>query len=95
VNATEKAPAPLSGSIQSPGAEIVTRSIYPDGLTVATAVAPEPVPPLKLTVGALVNPLPAFVRVSFDNPQVELSSEAVAAALEPPPPENPTVGADV
>ena len=56
------------------------------------AVAPVPPPPVKVMVGALVYPLPAFVIVAeVTGP----ATVAVAVAPVPPSPVNVTVGAEV
>jgi hypothetical protein len=60
----------------------------------AVAVAPLPLPPLKLTVGTPVNAVPLFVTaIPFTSPSELIV--AVAAAELPPPPLKATVGADV
>ena len=61
--------------------------------TVAVAVAPVPPPPLMVTVGADVYPVPPVV--TLIEASVVGFSDAVAAAPDPPPPEKPTVGGAV
>jgi len=63
------------------------------GGTVAIAIAPDPAPPLIVTVGTEVYPEPAFVRVKL--PTVVGVMDALAVAFLPPPPDMPTVGAEV
>ncbi len=64
---------------------------YP-GRYVATAAAPEPPPPLKLTVGLEVYPDPPFVSSRAVTLPARL---AVAVAPVPPPPVKLTAGAEV
>jgi hypothetical protein len=60
-------------------------------LVAAVAEAPDPPPPVKLTVGADVYPLPPEdMIIDITTPFVTL---AVAEAPLPPPPVNTTVGA--
>ena len=61
----------------------------------ARPTAPVPPPPVKVTVGAVPNPIPASDTIYLTTPLPDVLIEQVAATPVPPPPVNVIVGASV